>query len=381
MPSNSWTRKIALCFLFLSSIIVQAGTPLWSFEALTVTSLTQGVVQYQVTSQTSKPHTLTVLPIEGVSQVIGTGLCTSPFVFQGKGATCTLSLAVDGRLLSRSSTGGPVVCQQGATNMCYQPGIANSLHVNPFRIHPSSGPAAGYTSVTIVGLGFIGTSSVTFDKVNAIGFNVVSDTTITAVTPPHAVGSVDVEIKTASGSKMRSDAYTYVANVEGEATAGGLMGCLSNGTPTLIAAASDGASTVEWIGDTAASVGFTGANSETKGLLNTQIIVSLFSNLVPPSTISSYAAGLCSTYSIDSGGNSPCVAGNVCYDNWFLPAVDQLVCLCPLISGTYWSSTENEANAGMAISVIGFPNCVSGAEPKDDPRLYRCAQAYPPSTS
>lgn len=77
-------------------------------------------------------------------------------------------------------------------------------------INPVSGTTSGGTSVTITGTGFTGTSAVTFGGTSATGVVVVSDTTITATTPAHAVGIVDVMVTAPGGSVTGTGAYTYV---------------------------------------------------------------------------------------------------------------------------------------------------------------------------
>lgn len=64
-------------------------------------------------------------------------------------------------------------------------------------IDPDHGPFGGGTPVTLTGAGFTMGSTVTFDGVPATDVVVVNDTTITCVTPPHAVGAVDVEVNIA----------------------------------------------------------------------------------------------------------------------------------------------------------------------------------------
>lgn len=76
---------------------------------------------------------------------------------------------------------------------------------------PNSGPVTGNTTVTVTGSGFTGTTGVTFDGLPATSFAVVSDTTITAVSPPHAVGPVNVVIVNPNGNSPGTAAsvFTY----------------------------------------------------------------------------------------------------------------------------------------------------------------------------
>lgn len=54
--------------------------------------------------------------------------------------------------------------------------------------------------VTITGSGFLGTTAVTFDAIAASDFEVVSSTTILAVLPADAAGTVPVQVTTPAGS-------------------------------------------------------------------------------------------------------------------------------------------------------------------------------------
>jgi hypothetical protein len=78
-------------------------------------------------------------------------------------------------------------------------------------IGPSSGPVAGGMVATIAGTNFTGATSVTFGGTAATGINVVSSTQITATTPAHAAGSVDVVVTTPAGTGTGANLYTYVA--------------------------------------------------------------------------------------------------------------------------------------------------------------------------
>ncbi|WP_148588551.1 IPT/TIG domain-containing protein [Streptomyces sp. WAC01526] len=76
-------------------------------------------------------------------------------------------------------------------------------------VSPSAGPTTGGTGVTITGTGLNYTEQVTFNGTPA-PFAVISDTTVTAVSPPSATeGTFDVTVTTPGGSS--SGSFTYVS--------------------------------------------------------------------------------------------------------------------------------------------------------------------------
>ncbi|TVL91538.1 IPT/TIG domain-containing protein [Streptomyces sp. SAJ15] len=75
---------------------------------------------------------------------------------------------------------------------------------------PATGPTSGGTPVTIPGTGLSTTQSVTFDGASA-PFVVVSDTSLTAVTPPGTAGAADVVVTTTGGTVTGAGAFSYVA--------------------------------------------------------------------------------------------------------------------------------------------------------------------------
>lgn len=77
-------------------------------------------------------------------------------------------------------------------------------------ITPNSGPQTGGTPVTITGSGFTGATSATFGGVAGTTFVVVNDTTITAVTPPHAVGPVQVVVVHPVNGPSAPLGFTYL---------------------------------------------------------------------------------------------------------------------------------------------------------------------------
>jgi IPT/TIG domain/FG-GAP repeat len=79
------------------------------------------------------------------------------------------------------------------------------------KVAPAKGPSAGGTTVTITGSGFTGATAVKFGTANAAGFKVTSPGSITAVSPAHAKGAVDVTVTTPGGvsALVRKDRFRY----------------------------------------------------------------------------------------------------------------------------------------------------------------------------
>ena len=171
----------------------------------------------------------------------------------------------------------------------------------------------------------------------------------------------------------------------GQPFQGGVVGCLNGGLNNLIAATVDNDAGIVW--DPAGIPSATGATSTTDGGANTATIVGVLG------TGTNYAARVCADYEIDDQGNSPCVSGNTCYDDWFLPAsstvfgippspTSQLDCLWfnkAAIGGFandfYWSSTEfNAFGAWFQDFLDGFQNVVN----KGGNFRVRCVRAFTP---
>ena len=144
----------------------------------------------------------------------------------------------------------------------------------------------------------------------------------------------------------------------------------------------------------------TNASSLTDGATNTATIISTLGN-------GTYAAALCSGFSIDDSGNSPCSSGT-CYSSWYLPSicvmsnnasdancatgtpnifdnVGFLIGGCVgsecLIGKTYWSSTENSGNPGndaLAESYQPVDQDFLASAIKSSQIDVRCARALTP---
>jgi hypothetical protein len=79
-------------------------------------------------------------------------------------------------------------------------------------LNAATGGTPGGTPVTILGSHFTGASSVTFGSLPAASFTINSDTSITAISPPQAAGSVNVSVTTPSAtSGTLAFVYTNVS--------------------------------------------------------------------------------------------------------------------------------------------------------------------------
>ena len=76
-------------------------------------------------------------------------------------------------------------------------------------VYPSSGPVAGGTPIAIVGVDLGATASVTVDGVLCPKFNVVSSTTVTAVTPPGTVGPKALVLRNSQGQQIAAASFIY----------------------------------------------------------------------------------------------------------------------------------------------------------------------------
>jgi IPT/TIG domain len=118
---------------------------------------------------------------------------------------------------------------------------------------PTLGPASGGTTVTLTGDGFTGATAVDFGGLAAASYHVVSDTSITAVTPVAPAGTVHVSVTTLGGPDVSSsiDQFTFYA----QPTVTGLnpnSGPVNGGTTVTITGTGFTGATAVNFGDTPA---------------------------------------------------------------------------------------------------------------------------------
>ena len=78
-------------------------------------------------------------------------------------------------------------------------------------VTPALGTYQGGSTVTITGTSFLGTTAVVFGDTAAASFSILSNTQISAVSPAHAVGFVDIRITNAYGTSaiVGADQYNF----------------------------------------------------------------------------------------------------------------------------------------------------------------------------
>lgn len=130
----------------------------------------------------------------------------SPFCDLGSCATCFLKMWFTG---GRGTVAGTDQGIGYATLPCPPlPPLPPPVITN---VNPNFGPTAGGNTVVITGVNFTGTTAVFFGSNPAISFVVNSDSSITAVAPPGAAGTVDITVVTTHGTSSITvdDHYTY----------------------------------------------------------------------------------------------------------------------------------------------------------------------------
>ncbi|WP_269854725.1 IPT/TIG domain-containing protein [Streptomyces sp. RPT161] len=215
---------------------VHFGSKLGTITANTATSITvtspsgTGTVPVTVTTPggTSNPVSFfyvgapfksSISPLSGVTAggntvtVNGTGLSTATAVHFGA-ASATPTVVNDSQLtvtVPAGTAAGPVgvsVTTAGGTNN----GLSYTYVDVPAitSVAPASGPTSGGTAVTITGTNLTTTQSVTLAGAPA-PFSAISDTTLSAVTPPGTAGAADVTVTTSAGSVTDTGGFTYTA--------------------------------------------------------------------------------------------------------------------------------------------------------------------------
>ncbi len=251
MNSRHFINKIMVgIWLIFAMSVAHAGMPLWTFTPLTATTIRvaandTATVSYQLTNQSKKSHTLVMESIPGVTQVTTPGNCPNPFVL-GYQQSCILNLSINGSALKGDIFGGPVVCDQGNANQCYQPNDVDILHITTNATSLTASISELALSVTgFTEYGVTGTPSSGVARVITITNTGSIDAVNLAVAAP--TWPSGTSNTTTCGSTLAASSSCTITIIPGTtATSNGINPC-STGTapvPDVVQVSADNASPV-----------------------------------------------------------------------------------------------------------------------------------------
>ncbi len=207
---------------------ITATAPSGTAGTVDVTVMTAGGTSEAVAAD---EFTYVALPsVSGVSPAVGpttagtvvtltgTAFTAATSVFFGSAAATSFTVLSDTQITATAPAGSPgsvdvTVTTAGGTSTT---GAADRFTYVPMptvtRVVPAKGSTAGGTVVTVTGTDLTGATAVKFGSAVAL-FTVDSATRITASSPVHALGTVDVTVTTAGGTSATSsvDHFGYIA--------------------------------------------------------------------------------------------------------------------------------------------------------------------------
>jgi Bacterial Ig-like domain (group 3)/IPT/TIG domain/Beta-propeller repeat/Dockerin type I domain len=156
----------------------------------------------------------------------GAAFLYSPGTLSSGAASITVSNLVPGTHSITAEYSGDADNAPNTSAPLVQTVTGSGSPVTITNISPRTGPVGGGTNVTITGTAFRGSgmafATVTFGGVSATNVTVVSSTTITATTPAHAAGTVDVSVMNSDGqSGVLASGFTFQTVPNGDANGDG----------------------------------------------------------------------------------------------------------------------------------------------------------------
>jgi hypothetical protein len=266
-PPNNLSGSI-----IIRTVQASGGT----YASYTYSNSTQFSGTYTCTAGPPAPQTLSFTSTAPTNAAVG-GPTYTPTATSTSGLTVALTIDAASSAVC-SMSGGAVSFQTAGTctidanqagdqNFAAAAQVQQSFTVTAAptvtSIAPTSGPAAGGTSVTVTGTNFTGVTAVKFGSNNASSFTVNSATSITT-TAPAGSGTVDVTVTTPGGTSATSgsDQFTYVAAPTVTSVAPGSGPAVGGTSVTITGTNFTGATAVKF-GGTAASFMFVSATSIT----------------------------------------------------------------------------------------------------------------------
>jgi hypothetical protein len=212
-------------------------------------------------------------------------------------------------------------------------------------INPTSGSNGGGDSVTITGTNLSGASAVSFGGTAAKSFTVNSTTQITAVSPAHAAGTVDVVVTTAGGASTTSaaDQFTFaVPPAPAVSAISPTSGSTKGGTTVTITGSNFTGATAVNFGSTAAASSTVNSASQITAIAPAQAAGSVDVTVTTAGGTSSVSSADQFTYVVTSfslAANSPTVT----------------VSRASSGSDVMTLTSSNGYNSSVTLSVSGLP--------------------------
>jgi len=207
----------------------------------------------------------------------------------------TLELPVGTDTVTATFDPSNMAQQLSSTNQTTETVSAASTKPSVVSLAPASGPNTGGTAVTISGIGFTGATKVLFGTTPALSFQVVSDSDISATSPPEVKGPRNVYVFNAHGmsAKVAADEFAFKVPPAAITSLSPSSGPRSGGTSVTISGS-----------------GFTGA---TKVLFGTEVALSftVVSDTQITAVAPAEAKGTHNVFVFAPGGTSAKVSADV----------------------------------------------------------------------
>ena len=182
---------------------------------------------YTYTSPNPAPTVTSISPTSGTTaggtavSITGTGFLAGATVKLGGTSATGVTIVNSTTITATSAAHAAGAVSVVVTNTDAQSGTLNNGYTytspNPAptvtSISPTSGSTVGGTAVSITGTGFLAGATVKLGGTAATDVTVVNSTTITATTPAHAAGAVNVVVtNTDAQSGTLTNGYTYTTS-------------------------------------------------------------------------------------------------------------------------------------------------------------------------
>ncbi|MFI8236024.1 beta strand repeat-containing protein [Streptomyces sp. NPDC085866] len=243
----------AVSFTVVSATQVTATAPQGAAGPVNVTVTTPGGTSNSLTYFFVGAPTLTALTPSlgpgGAVTLTGTNLTGATAVTFGAAAAVSFTVVSATQITALAPVGSGVVNVTVTTSG----GTSNSLSYTYVAtptltgLVPIQGPTSGRTVVTLTGTNLTNTTAVKFGTAAAVSFTVLSDSQVTAVSPPGPVGPVQVTVTTRGGTSgglshyyVGAPALTGLAPSQGP-TSGGTVVTLTGSNLTGATAVAFGA--------------------------------------------------------------------------------------------------------------------------------------------